>query len=86
MADAKKKLPTAEKRQLQDAKKRLSNTVVKSRCRTAINNLLSDKTEDKTSALKVVYSRIDRAEKAGVFKKNKAARMKSRLTSRVVKG
>ena len=81
----KKKCPTSQKRTHQDQKKRLLNRSFKSRVRTAINDFkeaLSDgkKEEEITLAKSSVYRLVDKGVKKGIYKKNKAARVKSSLS------
>ena len=82
--DSKKKLPTALKRIKQDEKRNLRNRSFKSSVRTAIRTFegaLSSKDQEKIQkALSAVYSLMDRGVKQGVYKKNKAARTKQRMT------
>ena len=92
MAETKKntkqqKRPTAEKRNLQNQKRRLVNKGYKSQVRTAIRSLhdFLDKKEAVQTAQKLqdVYSILDKCVKKGVFKLNKASRTKSRLAAQV---
>lgn len=86
-ADAKKKkpkLPTALKRRKQDEKKALRNKVVKSKIHTARVKFDKETAEDnKKTLLKTLFSLIDKAVKKGVYKRNKADRLKSRLHAKV---
>lgn len=90
MADEKqkkKKLPTAEKRMIQNKKRQLENQIFKSRVRTAIRNFdksLSEKKakEEVQGALSTIYKLMDKGVKRGIFKKNKAARYKSKFTAK----
>lgn len=79
----KKKCPTALKRMKQNKKSNQRNSSFKSRVRTAIRSFetaLSSKDKDKMqSALKSVYSLMDKGVKHGIYKENKAARTKSRM-------
>lgn len=79
----KKKCPTALKRVKQSKKSNERNSSFKSRVRTAIRsfeNALSAKDKDQMqSALKSVYSLMDKGVKHGIYKENKAARTKSRM-------
>ncbi len=87
MADAKSgekkkkvKLPTPLKRRKQDIKKALNNKIVKSKIHTARNKFAGQTdNEGKKTLLSTLFSLIDKAAKKGVFKKNKANRLKSRL-------
>ncbi|MES2345263.1 MAG: 30S ribosomal protein S20 [Chlamydiota bacterium] len=82
----KKKRPTALKRDLQSEKSRVQNKQFRSRVNTAIRGFESALTSKDPVATKDnlsnVYSLIDKGVKTGIFKMNKANRMKSRLTIR----
>lgn len=84
--EAKVKRPTAQKRILQSEKNRLRNRDMKSRVRTAIRSLEAslEGTGGKSTdeCMSEVYSLIDKAVKSGVWKINKASRIKSRLMAR----
>lgn len=79
----KKKAPTALKRVKQSKLKRASHNAFKSRVRTATRSLqtaITEKDKDKSlSLLGQVHSLIDKGVKIGIYKKNKAARDKSRF-------
>lgn len=82
----KTKRPTALKRDIQNEKKKLINKTFKSRVRTATRSFDSaleakdkEMTQEKLSA---VYSAIDKGVKKGIFKRNKADRMKARATKK----
>lgn len=90
-APKKEKRPTAQKRNLQNIKARLSNRIYKSRVRTAIRAfdeaVVKGDQEAISTKLNETYSILDKCVKVGVFKINKASRTKSRLAARaVVKG
>ncbi len=80
---AKKKRPTAQKRDIQNLKKFRANHAVKSAMRTGIRafkEALPTKDADKIQEeLKSVYSLLDRGVKKGVISANKASRDKSRF-------
>jgi len=82
----KKKLPTAEKREIRNSKKRLINKAFKSEVRTTVRNFESAlKAQDKEatiSALSSLYSHMDLGVKRGVFKANKAGRIKARAAAK----
>ena len=79
----KTKLATALKRHKQDLIKHFRNRVVKSRIQTAKVSFEKATSEDeKKSAKNVLNSLIDKACKKGIYKKNKAARLKSRLAAK----
>lgn len=85
----KTKRPTAQKRELQNKKKRLINKVRRSQIRTAIrhfDDMLKTAEKDMTKEnLSKVYSLVDKAVKNGLIKQNKADRTKARLTARAAK-
>ena len=85
--EAKKvKRPTAQKRDLQNEKRRLRNRIYKSRVRTAIrlfqDALVKGDQAETTDKLNEAYSILDKCVQKGVFKLNKASRTKSRLAAR----
>lgn len=84
-----KKRPSAEKRVLTSKKRALINQSFKSKIKTLIKKFeLALKSGDQssiTSGLQLVYSVTDRAVKRGIFKHNKAARIKSRATLKATK-
>lgn len=81
------KITSAQKRDKQGAKRRLANRGFKSTVNTAIRayeeSLAGSDKAVKQKKLNEVYSLVDKAVKTGRFKANKAARTKSRLTSRL---
>jgi len=80
------KKPSALKRGVQNERKRMRNRIFKSKVRTATNSfeqsIKSGAKEEMQSKLQLVYSLMDKGVKRGIFKKNKAARVKSRLNQR----
>ena len=80
-------MKNAEKRILVNAKKHIRNNNYSASMKTAIKNLenaIDSKDADKAKEnLKIAIKRIDKASAAGVVKKNKCAREKSRLTKKV---
>jgi small subunit ribosomal protein S20 len=93
-ADKKKdeatKRPSALKRNLQSEKRRLANRSFRSSVHTAIRTLeeaLSQKEDPAKIKLQLqqIYSIVDKGVKRGVFKAQKAARTKSRLSARCPK-
>lgn len=82
------KRPTAQKRDLQNQRRRLDNKVYKSRVRTAIRSLQEciEKGDQAvtTEKLNEVYSILDKCAQKGVYKVNKVSRTKSRLAARAV--
>lgn len=85
--EKKVKRPTAQKRVIQDEKKRIRNRVYRSRVRTVIRKFdetrASGDTEKTKLTLSEVYSIMDKGVKHGIIKKNKANRTKARLTARL---
>ncbi len=82
---AKKKLPTALKRMRQDEAKRQRHRAFKSRVRTAVRTfeaaLSNNDQEKKAVSLQSLYSLLDKGVKVHIYKKNKAARDKSRFAA-----
>ena len=80
----KTKTPTAIKRMLQNEKKRAINQTFKSKVKTAIRGfketLINDEAAESQDKLNLVYSLMDKGTKKNVYKKNKANRVKSKLT------
>ena len=85
-AKVKVKRPTAQKRAIQDEKRRLLNRSFKSEVRTTIRAFEDALPKGDVSSLKdclnTVYSMMDKGVKRGVFKLNKASRTKARLAAR----
>jgi small subunit ribosomal protein S20 len=84
------KRPTALKRDLRNNTLRLINKSFKSKARTVVKSFEDViKTKDKDriqAALSDVYSIVDRGVKSGVYKRNKAARIKARLSHKASVG
>jgi small subunit ribosomal protein S20 len=82
-----KKTPSAQKRDIQNTKRRAHNRTLKSRVGTTIRffeKTLGEKdTEAAKAQLKQVFALIDKGVNKGLFKLNKAARMKSKCASRI---
>jgi small subunit ribosomal protein S20 len=82
----KKKRPTAEKRMIQNKKRRVENRVFRSKIRTGIRRFEdSIKAADAIAvkeALSTAFSVLDKGVKHGVMKKNTASRTKARLTAK----
>ncbi len=80
------KVPTALKRDGRNDKRRMINKSFKSRVRTAVRSFESSVEEKDSDAtrknLNVFYSMMDRAVKRGLYKQNKADRLKSQFTRR----
>lgn len=83
----KEKRPTAQKRDIQNEKRRLRNRAFKSTVRTAIRSfeeaLVKGDADETRLNLNSVYSLMDKGVKRGAFKLNKASRTKARLAARV---
>lgn len=90
MADEKKektKRPTAVKRDIRNEKRRMINKSFKSNVRTTVNQfheaVKSGEKEGVEIKLNTLYSVLDKGVKRGVFKRNKAARLKARAMKKV---
>lgn len=83
--NVKVKRPTAQKREIQDAKKRLLNRSFRSEVRSAIKALRESVQQNnkdaQKAALSTVYSLVDKGVNKSIFKRNKASRIKARLTA-----
>ncbi|MBF8262973.1 MAG: rpsT [Parachlamydiales bacterium] len=80
--------PSALKRDIQSEKRRLRNRSFTSSVLTAIRSFESslekkEAPESIREKLNTVYGLMDKGVKKGVYKRNKAARTKSRMTARV---
>lgn len=87
---AKVKQPSALKRKLQSDKRRARNRSYRASVLTSIRSLessLKEKDEPETlkTKLNTIYSLMDKGVKRGVYKPQKAARTKSRLSARCEK-
>lgn len=84
----KTKRPTAQKRDIRNSKQRLINKVFKSQVRTAMRSfeeaLKGNDKEKIQQSLSSVYSMMDKGVKRGIYKHNKAARVKARTTQKVL--
>jgi len=81
---------SAKKRMRQNEKRMVKNRMEKRSVKTHIKNVIaaldSDTSkEDLDKHIALATSKIDKAQKHGVIKKNKASRLKSRLYKRVNK-
>ncbi|MFZ0565257.1 MAG: 30S ribosomal protein S20 [Chlamydiales bacterium] len=87
MAEEAKKRPTAEKRDIRNDKKRMINKMFKSQVRTTMRAfeeaLQSHEKDQAKEKLNAVYSVADLGFKRGLYKKNKANRIKARAAARV---
>ncbi len=77
-------IKSAKKRMRSSVKKTEANTLVNSSMRTAIKKFVKEvkagNKEEASNNLNIAIQRIDKAMSAGLVHKNKAARLKSRLT------
>ena len=91
MAEEKKssktRRPTAKKRDLQNAKRRLHNRSFKTRVKTAIRSFEKDISEKKETEAKArlssIFSLLDKGVKMGIYKLNQVSRMKGKFSNRV---
>ena len=85
----KTKRPTAQKRDIRNAKRREINKAFKSKVRTAIRglegSLKSGGKESVSEELNAVYSLMDQGVKRGVYKLNKANRTKASFAAKTQK-
>ncbi len=84
----KTKRPSAQKRNIQSEKNRLRNRSYRSSVLTAVRAFESslskkESAESVKTKLNDIYSLMDRGVKKGIYKPNKAARTKARLSSRL---
>jgi len=77
----KTKRPTAQKRLIRSEKQRMVNKAFKSRVHTAVRSFAKTVEEKEAGAIEqsvnTVYSLMDKGVKRGVFKQNKANRLKA---------
>ena len=77
-------IKSAKNRVRSNGRKEKVNTIVTSSMRTAIKKFEKDvkagNKEEASKSLNTAYQRVDKAMKNGLVHKNKAARVKSRLT------
>ena len=79
----KERRPQAKKRDIQNAKHRLHNRAFKSKSSGAMRSLrtsIASKDASSKEQLKALYSIMDKGVKTGLFKLNKANRIKSKLS------
>lgn len=84
---AKSKRPQALKRDLQSKRRNEENRAYKAKTQTAVRALqkaiAEGNKEGAQSSLDLVFSLMDKGVKTGIFKLNKASRIKSRMTKQV---
>ena len=77
-------IKSAKKRMRSNAKKAIVNTYITGSMKTAIKKFekaaKAGNKEDAANNLNIAIQRIDKAKSSGLVHKNKAARLKSRLT------
>ena len=74
---------SCKKRLRQDEKRRLRNKGIRSDMKSAMKKVeLAEDTDTATGAARVAISKVDKALKRGVIKKNSAARKKSSIMRR----
>jgi len=82
-------LSAAKKSIRQDKKRQLHNQAIKSELKTLMKKLESlisaNKQEDAKKLLSTLMSKLDKAAKKNIVKKNNAARKKSKLSKKVSK-
>lgn len=83
---AKEKRPTALKRDIQNEKRRLQNRAFKSRIKTAMRSYeqvaAQNNEQEAKEQLSALYSLLDKAVKTGIYKINKAGRLKSQFAAK----
>lgn len=78
-------IKSAKKKMRQDLKKRGKNSMYKNSMKKAVKTVTNAAKETKAEALKKAYSAIDKAAKKKVIHKNKASRLKSKISKLAVK-
>jgi ribosomal protein S20 len=85
--EGKGRRPQAKKRDIQGTKRNLQNNAFKSKVNTAVRSFKTSLTQSDKDAqkkkLSELYSLVDKGVKTGVFKLNKASRLKSRFKQKV---
>jgi small subunit ribosomal protein S20 len=72
---------SAKKRMVTNLKRQMRNRQVKSTMRSALRRYREMSSEDRKSAVADLYSILDKAAQKGVIHRNKASRLKSRLST-----
>jgi small subunit ribosomal protein S20 len=91
MAEEEKKVkerrPQAQKRDIQSERRRLHNRARRSKTTTAIRTLsealTAGKGAESKQQLSAIFSIVDKGVKTGLYKQNKADRIKSRLSKKL---
>ncbi|MEN9327566.1 MAG: hypothetical protein RI947_374 [Candidatus Parcubacteria bacterium] len=73
-------IKSAKKKMRQDVKRETANTTYRKSVKQSVKNLSKIKTGKSKEELSKAYSVIDKAVKRKVLHKNKAARLKSRIS------
>ena len=85
--EKKQKRATCKKRHLQDERKRVQNKAHRSKLKTAykafLASLKGDDAKKRMDAYGSLSSLLDKGVNKGVFKKNKASRLKARMSARL---
>ena len=79
----KQRRPQAKKRDIQNERRRLQNRAFKSKTGSAIRTMraaIASKDASSKEQLNALYSIMDKGVKTGIFKLNKANRIKSKLS------
>ena len=71
---------SAKKRLITSLKRQIRNRAAKSSLRSALRKYREMNTEDQKGAFVALESTLDRAAQKGIIHKNKASRLKSRLS------
>jgi small subunit ribosomal protein S20 len=86
-AAVKTKRPSAQKRDIQNLKRRTRNRSMKAEAKTALRALeLSIEKKQKAAAeklLRTLFALVDKGTKKGLFKLNKASRIKARFAEKL---
>lgn len=85
--EGKQRRPQAKKRDIQNEKRRLINRAYKAKTSSAIRALEEALASNQSpqERLNAVYSVMDKGVKSGIFKQNRASRVKARLTKKLLK-
>lgn len=86
--DSKKvKRPTAQKRHAQDERKRMQNKSYRSSAKTALKTFIASLNQNdmakKMQSFGALASLVDKGVNRGIFKHNKASRIKARMSVRL---
>ena len=80
---------TAEKANRQNIRRKIRNVKQKTALKETIKEykklVAGKKTDEATTQLSTVFKKLDKAAKTNLIKKNKASRLKSRLSKKIAK-